>query len=217
MEPAVLELVDGAQVQVAELDELAHAREVEEAVAGDDARDVPEQPSRGTIPSGEDRAATGRPPGRPDGAQRPPGAGRARSAANADRAASTPSASQIVAVHGEDDGPGDEDARQGPRERRRRSPRCPSARATSRPGKQHDGRSPNASRRYSPITTSSARTSPEARKRGPVAVAATAARRETTSRAQAQRPRAGAAARARPRAGRGASRGSAGCPRRFST
>ena len=50
VQPAVLELVDGAQVQVAELDELPHARLVEEAVAGDGALDVPEQPAEHDAP-----------------------------------------------------------------------------------------------------------------------------------------------------------------------
>ena len=45
MQPAVLELVDRAQVQRRQVDELAHARLVEEAVAGDDALDVPERPA----------------------------------------------------------------------------------------------------------------------------------------------------------------------------
>ena len=46
VEPAVLELVDGAQVQARQVDELAHARLVEQAVADDRALDVPEkQPS----------------------------------------------------------------------------------------------------------------------------------------------------------------------------
>ena len=44
VQPSVLELVDSAQVQVAEGDELADARLVEEAVADDDALDVPEEP-----------------------------------------------------------------------------------------------------------------------------------------------------------------------------
>ena len=43
--PAVLELVDGAQMQARQVDELAHARLVEQAVADDRALDVPEKPA----------------------------------------------------------------------------------------------------------------------------------------------------------------------------
>jgi len=45
MQATVLELVDRAQVQIAESDELADARLVEQAVAEDDALDVPEEPA----------------------------------------------------------------------------------------------------------------------------------------------------------------------------
>ena len=45
MEAAVLELVDGPQVQVAESDQLAHARFVEEPVADDRVGDVPDAPA----------------------------------------------------------------------------------------------------------------------------------------------------------------------------
>jgi hypothetical protein len=43
MQAAVAELVDAAHVQVAEVDELANAPEMEERVAGDGARNVPQQ------------------------------------------------------------------------------------------------------------------------------------------------------------------------------
>src|SRR5664279_2617412 len=45
MQAAVLEFVDGTQMQVAECDELAHAGFVEEAVAEDDTFHVPEKPA----------------------------------------------------------------------------------------------------------------------------------------------------------------------------
>ena len=45
VQAAVLELVDRAQVQGRQVDELAHARLVEEAVAGDRALDMPEEPA----------------------------------------------------------------------------------------------------------------------------------------------------------------------------
>src|SRR5207237_4007754 len=59
MQAAVLELVDGAQMQVAEVDELAHPREVEEAVTGDDAGHVPQRDAD-SHPAGEDEAAAAR-------------------------------------------------------------------------------------------------------------------------------------------------------------
>src|SRR5262252_6605617 len=46
MKTAVLELVDGAQVEIAERHQLAHARLVEQAVADDRSGDPPQEPAQ---------------------------------------------------------------------------------------------------------------------------------------------------------------------------
>ena len=85
VEPAVGELVHGRQVQVAELDELAGAGEVEEAVAADLAGDVPEQQAEHG-PASPDRTCA-------RGSRAPSAAGRANGAATSAATRSSTSAS----------------------------------------------------------------------------------------------------------------------------
>ena len=191
VEAAVGELVHRPQVQVAELDELAHAREVEEPVAGDDARRRARAASRAATPAGRARAASHHSRPRAERSAR-------RHAGDEPRRRRSPSSTtereRDRAVHGERHRPGDEHARRAPRRappRRRaaraRAPRASPARA--RPP------SPNASRRYSLTSAglrpdghaSSVGTSPEARKRAPSRYRAPALAAEDEP-AQPQRP-----------------------------
>ena len=112
MQPAVLELVDRAEVQVAEVDELADARLVEQPVADDGAGGVPQEPAE-------------------DDAERDRGAGypsRYLVPAFANATAATKSTSEHerreldVRMHGEHDRPRDEQRAHRPRDDLRHRP-----------------------------------------------------------------------------------------------
>ena len=156
MEAAVLELVDRAQVQVAEVDELAHAGEVEEPVAGDDPRDVPEERAEHDS-AGEDGGSAAKT------AEDGPPPKRRNQRRDADHCEHT-ERERDRAVHGEDERPRGEDRGQPPRNRCRRRP-LPERARDEPAGQQHD-----RSRRSKAQVVDqrrSDRTSPEARKRAP--------------------------------------------------
>ena len=143
VQPAVLELVDRPQVQVAELDELAHARLVEEPVAGDDAGDVPEEPaeddpdaSHGAMATRSGTAAATR-RGRVGG----------RDSAATPIAARTPTASQIVPCTANTTAQATKTAASAQASVRRGAALAERPR-DEQPREQHDA-SPKASRRYS--------------------------------------------------------------------
>src|SRR5439155_18162918 len=101
VQTAVLELVDGAEVEVAELDELADTCKVEEPVAADDARHVPERDPE-PEPAGEHQRTAAR----PRHAQRPAKPCTEREGPDH---AEEPEREHDVAVHREDDSPRGED------------------------------------------------------------------------------------------------------------
>src|SRR5581483_4573529 len=132
MEPAVLELVERAKVQAAEIDELAHAREVEQSVPGDRARDVPQCDAEDDAAEEDEPAEARGRARRPDAA---PGAADKRD--EADRTEQR-QRERDVAVNGEDDRPGGEDRRE--TEDERRGGRAPAEGTRDEPaGQQHDG------------------------------------------------------------------------------
>ena len=125
MKAAVFELVDGAQVQIAEVDKLAHAREMEEPVAGDDPRDVPEERAEHDS-AGEDALLP----------RRRPKTGRRRNAgisAATPITPSTPSASVIEPCTVKTSAHAAKTAAS-PHATVADADRCPNARATSQPG-----------------------------------------------------------------------------------
>ena len=157
VQAAVLELVEGAEVEVAELDELADAREVEEAVAGDDARDVPQGDAEGGTADEDERAAA-----RPRHVDRTPDAGGERDDADGRE---HPEGERDVPVDCEDDGPGDEDGGQAEHERRRC--RAPARRTRDQGAGQEHHRGRGGETDVVEDHESSEATSPEARKRAP--------------------------------------------------
>ena len=154
MKPAVLELVDRPQVQVAELDELAHARLVEQPVAGDRPGNAPEEPAeddpdqpgpwRSARQSGHTANRVGDDSGDEDRGQDDPG-------------------EPDVRVDGEDDRPRDEHGRGRPGEERR-GRALPQRPRNGGPGGQHDDRAEDEPKVLG-HPASSEWTSPEARNR----------------------------------------------------
>ena len=136
VEPAVGELVHRREREAAELDELAHAREVEEAVAADLAGDVPEEePEHGA------RAPT---PRRGPGSAARPAAG-ARTAPRTTRGHEQQDERQRQrGVDEEHDAHRAEDDPEAPRERRRGAPHA------DRPGDDRAGREHEPRRRGEP-------------------------------------------------------------------
>ena len=137
MEPAVGELVHGRQVEVAELDELAGAREVEEPVTADLAGDVPEQQA--------EHGAGGPHPRAPGDLAAPRGRRSANGAATSAATRSSTSASVSEAWTREDDRHRGEDDPEAPGERRRGAPHARPPARRSRPARAR-ARSRRASR-----------------------------------------------------------------------
>ena len=116
VQAAVLELVDRAQVQVAERDELPHPRLVERPVSRHRPLDVPEQPAQHDPAQPDEPSAHGcesdsRPGARPAPEAAPRGRSTQISTSSEHRQPDAP-------VHREDHRPRDEERRQSPREHR---------------------------------------------------------------------------------------------------
>ena len=197
MQAAVLELVDRPQVQARQVDELAHARLVEEPVADDRALDVPEEP-----PEHRPRRS------RPERAHR-----RGRCAPGAAATSATSAIAARIATARRIERCTVNTTAQATKTRRERPGEDAADRAlTERPrdgqaGHEHAGRAEGEPQVLDHrVTASSDRASPDERKRTPSRYSLHGREQQ---RPQPQRRRAAAAAPARPPAGPGAWRGSA--------